>query len=312
MQTAQDSRRNMTRTRENAIAKGLGWFSIGLGLAELAAPQAVSKMIGMRGAHNGKRNVMRAYGLREIAAGVGILTQQRPGPWLWARVAGDALDIASLGAAFTERGAKKGRLAFATASVLGVAALDYACAQTLSPAPSGPAHFTRTIIIDRPAREIYDYWRNLSNLPRFMSFVEAVEPRGERESRWRVRLPGGQRMEWEAAITDDRPGELIGWRTGTETSGTSSPWMHTGAVRFERAPGDRGTLVRVDVQLPPSMPAAAIGSALGIPEMMIARNLRSLKQILETGEVVESDSSITPGMHAARPPEHAPELVEAR
>src|SRR5690349_17261487 len=85
-----------TNCTEQRLANGLGWFSIGLGLAELAAPRQVARLIGARDEDN-TRTVLRAYGVRELAAGFGILSQTSPTGWLWGRVAGDMLDLASLG-----------------------------------------------------------------------------------------------------------------------------------------------------------------------------------------------------------------------
>jgi uncharacterized membrane protein len=292
------------------IAKGLGWFSIGLGIAELAAPRTMEKVMGLRD-RDQRRNVLRFYGVREIAAGVGILTNEQKGAWLWSRVAGDALDLASLGSAYTARDAKKGRLTFATLSVMGVTALDMLCARQLTRSwmSNGSERVIKSIIIDRPAEEIYGFWRNLSNMPRFMKFVESVEPRGERRARYRVTLPNEGTLDLETEIVEDRPGRLISWRpTG------DYPFPPAGTVRFEAAPGNRGTLVRVELNPEGgAMQAGAhIGKAFGVPQTLIENNLRALKQILETGEVVQSDSSIFPGMHAAQPPEHVPEFAGVR
>jgi len=79
----------------DGLARSLGWFSIGLGLAEVLAPKQIAKLTGTRN-HTGW---IRAYGIREIVSGVGILTNPNPAPWLWSRVGGDILDLASLGAA---------------------------------------------------------------------------------------------------------------------------------------------------------------------------------------------------------------------
>src|SRR5437868_6130847 len=79
----------------NKLATGMGWFSIGLGLAEVMAPAQVARLIGTK-KHN---TLMRLFGLREIAAGIGILTTPRPVGWMWARVAGDALDLSALASA---------------------------------------------------------------------------------------------------------------------------------------------------------------------------------------------------------------------
>jgi len=122
------------RTMNAHLAQGLGWFSLGLGLAEVLAPRAVAKIAGLDTKHTG---LIRMFGLREMASGVGIFMQQKPAEALWSRVAGDALDIACLGAAFASPTSKKGRLAFATASVLGVTAADVFCAKQQGNGSSG-------------------------------------------------------------------------------------------------------------------------------------------------------------------------------
>jgi hypothetical protein len=110
------------------LAQGLGWFSIGLGLAELLAPEGVTRPFGME-RHTA---LIRAYGLREIAAGVGILTQPDPTPWVWGRVAGDALDIATMAAGLSPDNPRRGNVAVAIAGLVGITALDAYCAQRLA------------------------------------------------------------------------------------------------------------------------------------------------------------------------------------
>src|SRR5687767_2535683 len=113
------------------LARGLGWFSIGLGLAELLAPRGVARVAGLKG----NTTLIRLFGLREIASGVAIFAQgKRPAGAVWSRVVGDALDLACLGAALASPASDKGRVAFATANVLAVTALDVLCAQQLSAA----------------------------------------------------------------------------------------------------------------------------------------------------------------------------------
>src|SRR5947208_5187251 len=92
-----------------ALARGLGWFSIGLGLAEMLAPRMLSEQLGMEG----KEPLLRFYGAREMAAGVGILMSDNPGPWIWGRVAGDALDLATLAAGLEEKNPRKSNVAIA-------------------------------------------------------------------------------------------------------------------------------------------------------------------------------------------------------
>src|SRR5918911_3474435 len=109
------------------LAQGLGWFSIGLGLAELLAPEGVTRPFGMQ-RHTA---LIRAYGLREIAAGVGILTQPDPTPWVWGRGAGDALDIATMAAGLSADNPRRGNVAIAMAGLVGITVLDAYCAQRL-------------------------------------------------------------------------------------------------------------------------------------------------------------------------------------
>jgi hypothetical protein len=107
----------------------LGWFSIGLGLAELLAPRAVADLTGVR-----SPGLLRLYGLREIACGVGILSSARPAGWLWARVAGDALDLATLAGAAAHGDGDSGRALAAGIAVASVTLMDVACAAQLSAA----------------------------------------------------------------------------------------------------------------------------------------------------------------------------------
>jgi len=111
----------------NQLARGLGWFSIGLGLAEVLAPGAVARLTGVR-----NKEILQFHGLREIACGLGILRSPRPAGWLWARVAGDALDLATLGADSDRRDV--GSPGMAALAVAGVTALDVLCASQLSAA----------------------------------------------------------------------------------------------------------------------------------------------------------------------------------
>jgi hypothetical protein len=117
----------LDRSSTNMLAQGLGWFSLGLGTAELFAPQAVAKFLGMRDG----TTLIQSYGLREIAAGIGLLTAQNAKPWMVSRVGGDVIDIATLAAQFGKDNPKNGNVAFALAAVLGVTAADIVCTQAL-------------------------------------------------------------------------------------------------------------------------------------------------------------------------------------
>lgn len=110
------------------LALGVGWFSIGFGLAEVLAPGRITRLFNVdRGA-----NLVRGLGVREIASGVGILMGSRIAPVLWGRVAGDALDMASLGAALREEEANKRMVVLGLGAVAGVMLLDAFLGKRLS------------------------------------------------------------------------------------------------------------------------------------------------------------------------------------
>jgi hypothetical protein len=141
---------NRRRPQGGGLADALGWFSIGLGVAEVLMPRLVARGVGMTGNHA----VLRACGLREIATGIGILSSRDKSPWMWGRVGGDALDIAALGVL----GHNRGRSTAMLGALAGVAALDYACARQLESAKHTPRGAVRDYSdrsgFPRPAAEM--------------------------------------------------------------------------------------------------------------------------------------------------------------
>lgn len=285
---------------------GLGLFSIGLGLAEVLAPRGLAQLIGVKTSRQSCR-VLQALGMREIANGVGLLVRPKSAVWLWARVAGDVMDLGLLGDTLFSARTQHARLAGAAAAVLGVTAVDAVSAARHSRhatdrTSSGAIRVAQSITINRPASEIYDFWRDLENLPTFMAHLESVRVING-TSKWKAKGPAGLSIEWDAEVILDQPNESIAWRS---LKGTSVP--NQGVVRFRPAPGNRGTEVSVSLQYEP--PAGALGAAFAKlfgeePSQQIASDLRRLKQVLETGEVVHSDASIHGGMHPARPAEQS-------
>ena len=165
-------------------------------------------------------------------------------------------------------------------------------------------HVKKSITINRPPEEIYSFWRDFRNLPRVMSHLESVEVTGDRESHWVAKAPAGMKVEWDAIITDDKPNELIAWR-----SVEGSEVQNSGIVRFQPAPGGRGTEIQVELQYNP--PGGRLGGMIAklfgeAPEQQIEEDLRRFKQLMETGVIVESDASIQ-GRHLAQQPAHPPE-----
>jgi uncharacterized membrane protein len=242
-------------------------------------------------------------GLREITAGIGILTNRRPAEWVWARVAGDAADLTCLGVALMSDDSDRGRVALATAAVIGVTALDIYDAQKLStrPGAGGAMAIVQAVTVNRSPEEVYRFWRDFQNLPRFMSHLESVQVIDEKRSHWVARAPAGGTVEWDAEIIEDRPNQLIAWRSleGADVD-------NSGLVLFKPAPGGRGTEVTVEIEYNP--PGGALGAGIAkifgeAPEQQVKDDLYRFKQVMETGEVVHSDSSIHKGPHPAQPPE---------
>lgn len=112
-----------------SAGKGLGWASIGIGLAEIAVPKQLERMTGIGNGEN--TGILRVLGVREVLTGVDILAHDDPTPGVWARVVGDALDLALLGAA-AKHTRRPGGLGAAFAMVAGIAAMDVLCATVLS------------------------------------------------------------------------------------------------------------------------------------------------------------------------------------
>jgi uncharacterized membrane protein len=291
--------------------RALGWFSIVLGTGQLLAPGLLGRAIGA-GDGPWSKLAMRAVGLRELAAGLGLLRRTRSTPWLWSRAAGDLMDLGLLGAAYasTTRRRDRRRLQGAMLAVAGVGAIDLLTSRRAGVAESqgriggatGPTEVEigASVTVARPPAEVYAFWRDLRNLGRLMTSVESVEVVDQARSRWAVKI-GGKVATWEARIISDRPNESIVWETLE-----GSTLAHKGEVRFKPAPGDRGTEIRLEVQLHP--PGRAAGRALarlgkGIPRQRLVNDLRRLKQVLEVGETIKSDASIHAGPHAAHPPE---------
>ena len=208
------------RTDGEGLANFLAMFSIGLGVAQVVAPGAVARLAGITDSGR-TRTVMRVAGLREIGHGVGILTTKpQPAQAVWSRVVGDVLDLALLGTALRDEGNDRNRTAAATAAVLGITALDVLCAQQLTRTRRQAAgrqtrgiYTKRSITVRRPVEEVYEFWRNFENLPRFMRHLESVTVTGERRSHWVAKAPAGNTVEWDAEMTEDRPNELIAWRS---------------------------------------------------------------------------------------------------
>jgi uncharacterized membrane protein len=191
------------RTRDkDSLARFLGWFSLGLGSAQILAPKAMCRLVGASGEGLSK-HLMRAMGVREATQGIGILTRARPTIWVWSRVGGDALDLALLGAVAARGDAK--RAAFAMANVIAVSAPDVYEARHLGQ-KGGPARdamaVRKAVTINRPREDVEQAWMGAQKLR------EKVVDAGASVSF--SRAPGGRGTELAVDFTQDPPAGDLG------------------------------------------------------------------------------------------------------
>ena len=148
---------------------------------------------------------------------------------------------------------------------------------------------THTVTINKPAEDLYRFWRNFANLPRFMNHIERVDIIDDRRSHWVAKAPAGLRVEWEAEVTDEQEGRRIAWRA-MENADVPN-WGH---VEFRPAPGGRGTEVHAVIRYEP--PAGALGRAVARilgeePQVQMREDLNRFKRLMETGEAGTGDSA---------------------
>jgi uncharacterized membrane protein len=217
------------------------------------------------------RNISEAERWISMAAGAGLaaygLTRGRKGGWA----------IAGLGALLVRRG-MTGHCHTYQALGLNTAGTGEDTRQALG----GPAGVIveESVLISRPISELYRFWRNLENLPRFMSHLESVERITDTLSRWSAKAPAGTTVEWNAEIINEVPDQVIGWR-----SIEGSDVVSAGSVNFDEA--GRGTRVRVRLQYSP--PGGKLGDAVARligsdAATQIRQDLQRFKQLVEAGQ----------------------------
>jgi uncharacterized membrane protein len=284
-----------TAANTDALVKGLAAASLGLGLSEVLAPRKVAAVAGVNDTRRSQA-VIRALGLRECGHAAALVFG--PNKLVWTRVAGDVLDVGVLLAGIAKR--ERGQRRRGTVSALllaGIGAVDlYAALRTTrddgSTGRHGNAPSQRTlrasITVQQEPQDVYAFWRDLENLPSFMYHLKSVTSESAERSRWVANAPIGQQVQWEAQITDDQPGTRIAWE-----SLQGSSVQNSGSVEFASAPAG-GTEVRVTIayHIPGGTLTKAVASIFGeSPEQQVNDDLRRLKQLLETGQVLLSDGS---------------------
>jgi uncharacterized membrane protein len=296
-----------TTDSKDRLSQALAYFSIGLGAAQAQSPAHMCRTVGIRPTP-GSRTLMRAVGLQELAVGTGILALPRRAGLLWTRVAGDVAHLALLGVALQSKDSDRRRIAriipvgrsdgndrrrvvTTIAAVAGVTVLDVIAGvrRGREEANTGALRAQTSLTINRPAEEVYRQWRDLERLPAFMAHLESVRMTGNGRSHWVARAPAGRTVEWDAEIVDDRPNEVIAWRSVDRAAVPN-------AGRVLLAPTREGRATEMTVELEYHPPGGKVGKAVATllgeePRQQLRDDLRRFKQVVETGEVVRSDGS---------------------
>jgi uncharacterized membrane protein len=149
----------------------------------------------------------------------------------------------------------------------------------------------KSVTVNRPVEEVYRFWRNFENLPRFMDHLESVTIIDENRSRWVAKAPAGTRVDWEATIHNEIENQLIAWRSLPD-----SDVNHAGSVHFTPQ-GASHTEIRVVLSYEP--PAGKLGAAVAKllgeePSQQVEDDLRRFKQVMEA-EAVPGNSRPTAG-----------------
>jgi uncharacterized membrane protein len=145
------------------------------------------------------------------------------------------------------------------------------------------ATVSESIIVDRPARQLYDFWRDFENLSRFMNNIESVRTLDQKRSHWVIKAPVGTSVEFDSRVVDDVPGRMISWES---EPGASVP--NRGRVEFIETSSGGGTNVRVTISYDP--PAGAAGRLVAKlfqrePSVQAREDLQRFKLLMETGSL---------------------------
>lgn len=149
----------------------------------------------------------------------------------------------------------------------------------------------KSVTVNRPRAELFAFWRDFANLPKFMHAIERIEINGHARAKWTVKAPAGQTVTLETEVVTEASDEVIGWRS-TEASQIRT----VGLVKFHDAPADRGTVVTAEIAYEP--PAGDLGRLVAKlfgaePNIQARHELKRFKMLIETGEIATGDNQKT-------------------
>ena len=159
----------------------------------------------------------------------------------------------------------------------------------------------RSVSVMRPRAELYAFWRDFENLPRFMEHLVSVTSDIGTRSHWVAKAPGGGTVEWDAELVNDVPGEIVAWKSVGE-----SEVPNAGAVNFSDAPEGRGTIVKVTLDYEP--PGGRVGNLIARlfgedPDRQVREDLRKFKQLMEVGEITTSARRVEDSAYVGSTPQ---------
>jgi uncharacterized membrane protein len=152
---------------------------------------------------------------------------------------------------------------------------------------SDDAMAVRAVTIGKPRADVFAFFRDFTNLARFMENIERVDVIDDQHSHWVVKAPADHKVEWDSVLTAEEPDRLLAWETGPDAE-----VKNHGRVEFRDAPGGRGTELHATIVYDP--PGGALGKLIATlfqkePGMQAKRDLRRLKMLLETGEIATTE-----------------------
>lgn len=278
--------------RARPLARGLGVASAALGVPMIASPDTVARLAGVDDIKVAP-HLIQAVGVRELLHATTLLVG--PPKTVWTRVAGDAVDLVLLARALGSRtGERETRVSVAAAAVAGIAVVDTVAAIRSrhtgqhGRGKPGPLQLKASVTVRCTPQEAYDYWRDFERLPQFMGHLRSVTVDGQGRSTWTANAPIKKQVTWQAEMTGDEPGRRISWKSlpGADVA-------NSGTVHFAETPDGSATEVRVSLHY--DVPGGALGRAVARlwgeePTQQVHDDLRRLKAIIETGDVVRSDA----------------------
>jgi uncharacterized membrane protein len=152
---------------------------------------------------------------------------------------------------------------------------------------SQDASAVRAVTVGKPREAVFAFFRDFTNLARFMENIERVDVADSAHSHWVVKASAGHTVEWDSVLTHEEPGKLLVWESGPDAD-----VKNHGHVEFRDAPGGRGPEIHATIMYEP--PGGALGKIIATlfqtePGLQAKRDLRRLKMLLETGEIATTE-----------------------